>query len=51
MHTVGVKKNGDDFILFNPVETEVKRPFPMPYTRMETGLVEADAMEHAVDRS
>ena len=38
------QKNGDIFIPFCSVETEVKWPFP--YTRMETGRAEADATEH-----
>jgi hypothetical protein len=48
VHTVEVKK-GDVYILFCPVEMEVKRPFP--YTTMGTGQTEGDAMERAVDYS
>ncbi len=41
------QRNGDVFVPFRPVETEVKRPFP--YTTMETGRTKADGTEHAID--
>jgi hypothetical protein len=48
--TAGVeKKNGDVFVPFHPVETEVKWSFP--YTTMGTGRAEADGTERAVDYS
>ena len=43
------QKNGEVFVLFRPVETEVNRPFPIHNN--ETGQAEADATERAVDYS